>query len=221
MLTKTRLDDKNRSERCIFLCADSPTLSEIPAVLLGRADISISGPAIRAWAGATSIHKNSENSNGSIAQVRHEIDDFFGRSDSVESKQGQVGDRNAHSNMALSLPGVHSEHEEIGTYPHKNNRIPGFCNLFSPNDFGITGRQGKQNSTEMPIDAIRKDYHGKATVKIVRDIDSDSVSNTTRTITLQTVADACTGRVATQQPIIRDSNDSDTRMQTRHNVCGG
>lgn len=110
---KERLDDKNRSERRIFLCSHSSSTSEVPEVQVARKMFPIHLPSIWSGVSPASLHKDFETNSGVLAEQRDKVCHLPRRPAPSTPEQGHF--EGAHSNSLGSArsTGVSSELSKV------------------------------------------------------------------------------------------------------------
>ena len=130
-LTEERLDDKNRSQRCLFLDPHQPDTLEVSAVQMAGKDISVHMPSLRTCFSAESLHEDSSSSRGVPPQQRDTMCHLPGRHSPSRAGQDQAHRTHCNDCVATGSLGVSSELPQVSPRTSSEADLPGLHNRFS------------------------------------------------------------------------------------------
>ena len=144
--TEERLDDKNRSQGCIFLDSNPPTAQEVSTVQMGKKIVSVYVSPLRTGLGAESVHKDPSSSGGFPSQQRHSLRHLPGRHS--PSGSGQVKADGTHSDdiIATRSLGFSSELPQVSPGTYTGADLPRLHNRFSKEGAEPPTREDGSNS---------------------------------------------------------------------------
>ena len=123
--TPGRLDDEDRSERCVLRNSGGMPTPEIPCIPLARKNIPIQLPAVRSVVGSVGLYQDHKASSDNSEILGSENDHLHRRhTDPGGRCQNSTGTHRVHDLPAGEL-GTNGQQREIPDEPNPRTRIPG------------------------------------------------------------------------------------------------
>ena len=216
-----RLVDKNRSQRCL-LCGEHfacrPQVLEIP---MERENLGLQSSTIRAGFGSTSVHKNSETSNGTDDESRIEESNLAKRHVAHASTTPNVSDTNKNNSFATSEAGISNKQTEICSGANEKSGIHRLRNQHSTDETVLTNRESWENKGRMPSVTVSEVNKCQEIGQNNCQNDSRSESNLTSTTAVSTPSETENSRSTTKASKLRNSSDTECGMLRGTEIVGG
>ena len=215
------LVDENRSQRCLLCgehCACRPQVLEIP---MERENLGLQSSTIWAGFSSSSIHKNSETSNGTVEESQSEDSNLARRHVAHASTAPNVCDTNKNHSLAASETGISNKQTETCSGANEKSGIHRLWNKHSTDETVLANRESGENMGGMPRVIVIKVNKCQETGQNDWQNDSRSESNLTSTTAISTPSETENSRSTTKPSKLRNSSDTECGMRRRTEMVGG
>ena len=183
---KIRLDDKNRSDGCIFDRPSVKTTSKICPVSMAGKDLSISGTSLWNFSRPTSIHKINESPSKFSKTTGYTSSGLLGRYLNIEPIKREMSVRSTTYSKASSKFRISNKRKEISFCPISTNAFSRISSELGRYESVPSNPKNSKNTKIMQGGKKFSKNNSEKTIRINRKSDSFNSSNFSSPTTLQT-----------------------------------
>ena len=213
-----RLDDKNRSQRCLLLPTHSGRTQEIVQIQVEQFPPAIPGMSIRVGLGPENFHEDSEASNRSMSTPRDQDINTPGRSVAHESRRAAVDCGHKFSDLDSTASRLCNKLENINSNTTTTAGISRIQHQLSRVNSSITTGQSPENSRRVSTITSGATGVGPTFGQANRKADGHSPGGIASPSTLSTAANVEDKSTASRQPKLWHQDRSERAMSRRVNV---
>ena len=156
-----RLVGHNRFERCLLVSGSGQGLQEVPQVYVGRQNLPIHLPALRALQCPKGIHKTAPTSNDTSKEAGPQVGDIFRRPSVVRPKEGLPDTPGGSSGGTVGESRFRGKPAKVTIIPAAGDSISGVSGELKDHEVSVTPREGGSPSRLLPSDPRQGPYYSE------------------------------------------------------------
>ena len=151
-----RLDDKNRSEGCVFYTSPKPGISKVCQVPVGREVTRVPMPVFRPGTSPKIIHKAIKGTCVDAQKDKHSASDLSRRSDNFRGIYGRDHDGQGLYDLSFGEPRFRDKLREVDSNSYKKHRV--FGSNHRQHSYDHVSNRGENNISHK---TVRQSQEGK------------------------------------------------------------